>query len=65
MRVLEYDEDDFRSLELTEKEQIDYRIDDLQLNTLMMLGYELVTDGDLVYASKGTDDIIEIGRLPS
>lgn len=63
MKILEFNEDDYRDLELSEEEMIQYEVDEARVETLRkFLGYELRTDGESVYAvSDG--DIIEIGKL--
>lgn len=63
MRILEFNEDDYRGLELSEEDQIEYDVDSARIETLRrFLGYELKTDGERVYAV-GEGDVIEIGRL--
>ena len=63
MRLLEFNEDDYRDLELSEEEEIEYQIDKNRIDTLTnFLGYEIKTDGDKVYAV-GNGDVVEIGLL--
>jgi len=63
MRILEYNEDDFRELFDEEYNKLNYQIDKMQIKTLTdFLGYEIKTDGRLVYAVNG-NDIIEIGFI--
>lgn len=63
MKVLEFNEDDYRDLDLSEEEMIQYEVDEARVETLRkFLGYELRTDGESVYAV-ADGDVIEIGKL--
>lgn len=63
MKILELDEDNFRSLDIEEVEKVAYSADSMRIRTLKdYLGYEIMTDGTKVYAVNG-DDIIEVGAI--
>lgn len=63
MKIIEFNDEDFRDLDIDSDEDIDYKVDRTRVDTLReFLGYEFKTDGELVYAISGKD-VIEIGTL--
>lgn len=63
MKVLEFNEEDYRELQLEEEEMVHYEVDKKRIETLVhFLGYQMKTDGERVYAV-GNGDVIEVGSL--
>lgn len=52
-----------RELDEEDYDKINYMIDEMKRNTLIeILGYEMQTDGEKVYAVQG-EDMIEVGSI--
>lgn len=63
MKILEFNQDRMRELDEEDYDKINYMIDEMKRNTLIeILGYEMQTDGEKVYAVQG-EDMIEVGSI--